>query len=107
MPFVTMTGHLAADQIGRHCRQPIVLVVRPAILDSHVLALDETGFAQALPERTDEVRGGGSRGGPEKPDHRQRRLRARGEGPSDCGAAQHSEKFAPSHLPSPAQERAS
>ena len=51
---------------------------------------DETGLAQALPERTDQVRGGGSRGGPEKPDHRQRRLRARGEGPSDCGAAQHS-----------------
>ena len=39
-------GHLTMNQIGRHCRQPIVLVFRPAVFDRDVLALDVTGFAQ-------------------------------------------------------------
>src|SRR5206468_285814 len=38
----------AADQIGRKRRQPGVVVVSPAILDRDVLALDISGFAQAL-----------------------------------------------------------
>ena len=44
-------GHLAANQIGRQCRQSIVLALRPAIFDRHVPALDVAGFAQALAER--------------------------------------------------------
>ena len=48
-------GHLTADQIGRQCRQSIILTLRPAIFDRHILALDIAGFAQALAERVNEV----------------------------------------------------
>ena len=42
--------HLTAYQIGCEVGQSIVLVLRPAILDRHVLALDVAGFTDALPE---------------------------------------------------------
>jgi hypothetical protein len=51
--------HLAADEFCRHPRNPVILIVGPAILDGDVLALDESGLVQALPERTDKVRGAG------------------------------------------------
>ena len=41
-----------ADKIGHQHRQPIMLIVRPAILDCDVLALDETSLVQALAERS-------------------------------------------------------
>ena len=44
-------GHLTTNQIGRQRRQSIVLALRPAILDRHVLTLDIAGFLQALAER--------------------------------------------------------
>jgi len=37
-------AHSAAHQIGRHCRQPIVLTMRPAELDRDVLALHEAAL---------------------------------------------------------------
>ena len=40
--------YAAADEIGCKRRQPIVLILRPAVLDRHVLALDIAGFLQAL-----------------------------------------------------------
>src|SRR5262245_12911373 len=42
--------HLTAYQIGCEVGQYIVLVLRPAILDHDILALDVAGFANALPE---------------------------------------------------------
>jgi hypothetical protein len=42
---------LTADEIGRHRRHLVVLGVRPAILDHHVLAHDVARFLQALMER--------------------------------------------------------
>src|SRR5262245_14060784 len=45
-------GDLAAGQVGRHRRQTIVSTFRPAVCDSDVLALDITGLAQPLKERT-------------------------------------------------------
>ena len=44
-------GHLTTNQVGRQCRQSIVLTFRPAILDGRVLALDIAGLLQALAER--------------------------------------------------------
>src|SRR4051812_9181087 len=44
--------------------QPVVLKIRPAILDCNVLTLDETSLIQALAERSDKVRGAGSRRAP-------------------------------------------
>src|SRR4029079_3811533 len=61
-------------QIGRHCRQPIELIVRPAILHADILAFDESGLVQALPERIDKMRGTGCRRAPKKSDHWHCRL---------------------------------
>jgi len=64
----------AADKIGRQSQQPIWLIFRPAILDGDVPALDESGVVEALPERIDKIFEPGRRRGPEKSDHRRRRL---------------------------------
>src|SRR5262245_13499962 len=42
--------HLTAYQIGCEVGQSVVLVLRPAILDHHILALDIAGFTNALLE---------------------------------------------------------
>src|SRR6516162_6696731 len=42
--------HLTAYQIGCEVGQSVVLVLRPAILDRNILALDVAGFTNALPE---------------------------------------------------------
>ena len=52
--LATITATRPTNQIGRQRRQPIVLVVRPAIFDRHVTALDIAGLAQALAERRQE-----------------------------------------------------
>src|SRR5262249_30078979 len=49
-------GHVAFDQIGRKCRQSIVLVFRETILDHHVAACDVAGFIQAAAESLRESR---------------------------------------------------
>ena len=42
--------HLTAYQIGCEVGQSVVLVLRPAILDRHILALDVARFTKALAE---------------------------------------------------------
>jgi hypothetical protein len=42
--------HLTAYQIACEVGQSVVLVLRPAILNRHILAFDVAGFADALPE---------------------------------------------------------
>jgi len=49
-------GHRPANQISHQSRQPINLIVRIAIFDCDVLALDDACFLQALAERGHEVR---------------------------------------------------
>jgi hypothetical protein len=80
---------LPTNQFGRQRRQPIDLIVGPAIFDGHVLALNKARVFQALAERTQAVRLSVRRCGVKKPDHRYRRLlRTRRERPSDgCRAA--------------------
>ena len=41
-------GDLSANQFGRQRRQPIDLILGPAVFDRHVLALDIAGLLQAL-----------------------------------------------------------
>jgi hypothetical protein len=66
---------VAADEIGCERGQPIELVLRIPILDRHVLALDITGFLQALEKRNGHILVDLISGlGDEEPDHRQRRL---------------------------------
>src|SRR5215216_4494268 len=69
-------GHLTANQIGRQCRQPVELALRPAAFDCKVLALDIAGFAQALVKRAETARRQVllMRFGAEKPDHRHRQC---------------------------------
>ena len=42
---------LAADEIGGQRRQPIVVKLRPAVLDGQVLPFDIAGLTQTLSER--------------------------------------------------------
>jgi len=37
-------------KLGCHCRQPVILIVRPTILDRDVLALGEASLLKAPPE---------------------------------------------------------
>ncbi len=92
--------HLTAYQIGCEVRQSVVLVLRPAILDHDILALDVTGFTNALPEcgQKDCTIGRRPRAA-EEPDHRHRRLlRARRKRPRGRRAAQCEYEFSPSDV---------
>jgi hypothetical protein len=67
-------GHAAAaDRIGRQFRQPIEIILRKAVFDRHIPALDVAGFAQALAEYTQTICGKARRCEVETPDHRHRR----------------------------------
>ena len=46
-------AHLPGDQIGRQCRQSVVLTFRPTVFDRHILAFDIARFLQTLVERRD------------------------------------------------------
>ena len=48
-------GDLAADELRRHRRKPIIPILGKAILDSDVLPLDKSGLVQALPECANQV----------------------------------------------------
>src|SRR6516164_11103033 len=66
--------YLPANQFGRQLRQPVVLLICPAIFDRHVLALDIAGVLEALAECAHTVRKRVRRCTAEEPDHRHGRL---------------------------------
>ena len=77
------------NQIGRQCRQSIVVAVAPAIFDGHIAPLHKTYRAQALAEPRQLVRHRLGRAAGQEPDHRHRRpLRAHRERPSRRRAAE-------------------
>src|SRR5262249_19522193 len=89
---------------------PIKLGLRPAKVDRHVVAVDETGFFQAIAECRYPVNGVDSRRRIEVSDHRQDRLlRSRRERPSGCRAAERDQQLPPSdgdcHTPLPCEVR--
>ena len=49
-------GDLPANQLGRQCRQSIVLTLGPAVFDRNVLALDIAGLLEALVKYAQTVR---------------------------------------------------
>src|SRR5262245_48491936 len=101
-------GHLTAYQIGCEVGQSVVLVLRPAILDRHVLALDVAGFTNALAECGQILCTIGRRRAAEEPDHRHRRLlRARREWPRCRPAAEKRDELAPLHHSITSSARAS
>src|SRR5262247_584489 len=73
--------HVTAYQIGCEVGQYVVLVLRPAILDHNILALDVTGFTKALPECGQIACTISKRRAAEESDHHHRLLRARRERP--------------------------
>src|SRR5215211_2115978 len=91
--------HLTAYQIGCEVGQSVGLVVRPAILDRHVLALDVTGFTKAFPECGQKACTIDRRRAAEESYHRHRwLLRTRRERPRSCCAAQCEYEFSPSDV---------
>src|SRR5262249_26542594 len=97
--------HLTANQVCGQPRQPIVVALRPAIFDCHVLTLDEAGLFQALAERGYRVRKRVRRPAAQEPDHRRRRLlRARRERPRRrCAADKRGEGAPPDSITSSAR----
>ena len=87
----------AADQIGRQRGQAIVALLRPAVVDRHVAALDVTGLAQALLECSDSLREGARGYRAQEAEHRRCLLRARRERPRDGRAAERADELAPPH----------
>src|SRR5215470_10141000 len=90
---------LTAYQIGCEVGQYIVLVLRPAILDHDILALDVAGFANALPEWGQIACTISKRRAAEESNHRHRwLLRARRERPYHrCAAEERNEIASPDH----------
>ena len=84
-----------ADQIGRERRQAVELIVRPAVLDGGVPALDEAGRTEPLMKALEIGRKTVSRGRAEKPDRGHcHLLRARSERPSSRRAAKQRDELA-------------
>src|SRR5262245_19069362 len=86
--------HLTAYQVSCEVGQSIILILRSAILDRHILAFDVPAFADALPECGHKTCSVGGRRAAEEPDYRHRRLllRARRERPRRrCASEQRDE----------------
>src|SRR5262249_22480769 len=78
-----------ANQIGRQRRQPVNLIVGPAVFDRDVLALDISGVFKSLAESAQPVRKPIRRLAIEEPNHRHRRLlRPHRQRPHRCRAAE-------------------
>src|SRR6266480_1053032 len=58
------------DEIRGQCGQPIIVSLRPAVFDRHVLAIDVARLAQSLVERGDIRRSAGRQAAAEIADHR-------------------------------------
>src|SRR5262245_25367661 len=89
--------HLTAYQIGCEVGQYVVLVLRPAILDHNILALDVAGFTKALPECGQIACTIRKRRAAEESDHRHRRLRRARRGRPRHRAAEQRDELAPFH----------
>jgi hypothetical protein len=90
------------DQISRQFRQPIVLILRPAILDRHVLALDVAGFAQPFAKRRQSMwQRLGQTSFKISDDWHSRLLPTRRKGPRDPRTAEQCDELAPSYLTDP------
>src|SRR5215471_10169507 len=95
--------HLTAYQIGCEVGQSVVLVLRPAILDRHILTLDVAGFTNALPECGQIACTISKRRAAEEPDHWHRSLlRARHERPRRRAAEKRDERPTPHSIASSA-----
>ena len=88
---------LARDEVNSQRWKPILVVLRPPVLDRHVLSLDVAGFAQSPVERGNKWRKRAGRGTAEKTDHRHRLLLRAGRAWRSHRAAQQKYQLAPLH----------
>ena len=97
-------AHPTADQVGDQLREPIIVILAPAVFDDYVATLDVASLAQPPPKCRDEIGARLRRTRVEISDHRQRRLlRTCRHRPSRCRAAEQRNEFAPSHERPPAR----
>src|SRR5215831_6782810 len=90
--------HLTAYQVSCEVGQSIILILRPAILDRHILAFYVPAFADALPECGHKTCSVGGRRAAEEPDYRHRRLLcSRRKRPPSRRAAEQRYELAPLH----------
>ena len=90
--------NLTADEIGGQVGQPVVMALRPAVLDHDIPSLDEAHRVQAPSEFADKFRVALSRSGVKETDDRHRRLlRTRREWPGCGRAGDNFNEFAPPH----------
>jgi hypothetical protein len=90
-------GDPPANDLRRQRGQPIELVLGPAVFNCHVLALDITGFFEALAKSPQKIRNRVVRLAAEEHDHRHLLLRARRERPCGCCAAEERDELAAFH----------
>src|SRR5215831_17156665 len=94
--------HLTAYQIGCEIGQSVGLVLRPAILDRHILALDVAEFTKSLAECGQIACSTGRLRAAEEPDHRHRwLLRPRRQRPCRRAAEQGDELAPADHSITP------
>src|SRR5262249_41628806 len=43
-------AHLLTNQVGSQCRQAIIIILRPSILDRHIAVFDEAAFPKSIVE---------------------------------------------------------
>src|SRR5262249_24422945 len=87
-PPPVVIGDLSANQFSRQLRQPIDLILGPAVFNHHVLALDIAGVFETLVKSAQTIRVHVRRRGVEEPNYRHcRLLRPRGERPRGRCAA--------------------
>jgi hypothetical protein len=89
-------GYLAAHQIGHHHRQAVVSIIRPAVFDQNILAIDVASFGKTFVKSCQLSAVILGETSVDEPDHRHRRvLRARrstgGKSANEC------EKFPSPH----------
>ena len=82
-------GNVAMNEIADQCRYPIVVTLRPTVLNGHVAAFTVAGFLQAETERSDKLRARfGKTGAGESDDRHCTLLRRRREWPRGHRAAE-------------------
>jgi hypothetical protein len=85
---------LSMHKLGRHYRQPVVLIFSPPILDCNVLALNEASLLKAPPKCDHERRERSVRSAVKYSNQRAWLLRARRERPRSRRAAQKRDELA-------------
>src|SRR2546421_8156116 len=89
--------HLTVYQIGCEVGQSVGLVLSPAILDRHILAVDVAGSTKALAECGQIACTIDRRRAAKESNHRHRLLRARRKRPRRPRAAEKRDELAPPH----------